>query len=687
MIIIGVDTGGTFTDVAVVESASGKLWISKVSSTPTDPSQAFFDGIESALEVAEAKSDVVALVSHGTTVATNAIIEGKGASAALITTAGFRYVLDIGRHDVPRGAGLYLWEKPERPITPDQVFEVTERLDPLGNVLIPLNEANVRAVAAQIREAGAKAVGVCTLFSYINENHERRIAEILAEELPNVPVSLSCDVLPEFREYERAMLTALNASVMPLMSGYIRRVREGLDSRGIASPFTIMKSNGGVSSAHTIAQTPIYTAMSGLAAGVLGACFVGRSSNFKDLISLDIGGTSTDVAICPNATPTLTADFEIGSFPIKSPSVDVRTIGAGGGSIAAILANGSLTVGPASAGADPGPVCYGRGGFQPTVTDAQIALGRLPESLAGGKLILNAELARDAIKNTIADRLSLSMEQAANGIIEILTHNIAGAVREVSIERGYDPTDYALIAFGGAGPLHAIRLAEVLDMRTVVFPRYPGVLSALGLLGTPLRQDYVATVRQSGPSYDFAALTKAFEGIETSAHRWFDSERMSGELRQIERFIDVRYPHQGSELQIALNPKIPIGPESLEEVEAAFHKQHKQLYGYAMEESPVQLVNVRLAAIGKLPPLALPRAPSNKQEIASSGSRRVYIDDASGYVVCQAVNRDTLNVGAVVIGPALIDQLDTTVFIRPEWTAKVDDDGNLVAIRDEEVLQ
>jgi N-methylhydantoinase A len=473
MIVVGVDTGGTFTDVTAAEPETGGVWITKISSTPDDPSQAFLAGVEQALALAEARSDEISLIAHGTTVATNAIIENKGARAALITTEGFRYVLDLGRHDVPRSANLYRWRKPERPITPDLIFEVFERIDADGSVLEPLDEGSVRQAAAAIRRAGVRSVAICTLHSYVNPAHERRIAEIIAEELPDILLSLSCDVLPAFREYERTMLTAMNSSVMPLMSGYVRRIRDGLRERGIEAPFTIMKSNGGVSGSDTIAAQPVYTAMSGLAAGVLGACMVGRAANLHDLISLDIGGTSTDVAICSGARPTLTAEIEINSFPMKAPSVDVKTIGAGGGSIAAILPNGSLAVGPESAGAEPGPVSYGRGGFQPTVTDAQVVLGRLPTELAGGQLVLRPELARDAIQRQIADRLSLTLEQAANGIVEILTYNIAGAVRAVSIERGYDPTQYALIAFGGAGPLHGVRLAEILGMPTVVFRGIP----------------------------------------------------------------------------------------------------------------------------------------------------------------------------------------------------------------------
>jgi len=684
MIMVGVDTGGTFTDITAAEPESGRLWITKISSTPNDPSQAFLTGIDRALALAEVRSDEISLIAHGTTVATNAIIENKGARVALVTTKGFRYVLDLGRHDVPRSANLYRWRKPERPITPDLIFEVTERLGSGGEVLVPLDEQSVRNAAAAIREADIRAVAICTLHSYANPMHERRIADIIAAEIPGVLLSLSCDVLPAFREYERTMLTAMNSSVMPLMSGYVRRIRDGLRERGIEAPFTIMKSNGGVSSSETIAAQPVYTAMSGLAAGVLGACMVGRAANLRDLISLDIGGTSTDVSICPDAIPTLTAEIEINSFPMKAPSIDVKTIGAGGGSIAAILPNGSLAVGPESAGADPGPVSYGRGGFQPTVTDAQIVLGRLSTELAGGQLVLRPELARDAIQHQIADRLSLTLEQSANGIIEILTYNIAGAVRAVSIERGYDPTQYALIAFGGAGPLHGIRLAEILGMITVVFPRYPGVLSALGLLGTPLRQDYVRTCLQMGPHYNVGVMATAFADIEGAAQRWFDGEHMAPQHRRIERLVDVRYPHQGYELQVPIAGEGPLDLAAMRQVEQAFQDLHKRLYGYTMDGSAVQVVNVRVAAIGTLPTLQLPALKTGSSDTATYGTRRVYVDDVVGYVVCPAYRRDALGARAVIVGPAVVDQLDSTVFLRPGWQATVDQIGNLIATRKED---
>ena len=681
-VVIGVDTGGTFTDLVAADTTTGRLTILKVPSTPVDPSRAVLDGVTSVLPRAEAGPKDVRLIAHGTTVATNAILENKGTRAALLVTRGFRYVLDNGRQDVPRGVNLYRWKKPERPITPDLIFEVRERMAPDGTVLEPLNEDDVSAAAARIRAAGVASVAVCTLHSYANPAHEQRIGELLATELPGVFLTLSSDVLPAFREYERTMLTAMNAAVMPLMSGYVLRISDGLKARDINAPFTIMKSNGGVSGAATIATQPVYTALSGLAAGVQGACMVGKAAGYPNLISLDIGGTSTDVAICPQGEPVLVPETEIGTLPLKIQSVDVRTIGAGGGSIATVLPNGSLLVGPESAGADPGPVCYGRGGTRPTITDAQVVLGRLPENLAGGTLMLDRRLASEAIALNVAAPLSLTLEQAANGMIEILTHNIAGAVRAVSIERGHDASRYALIALGGAGPLHALRLAEVLRMNTVVFPRYPGVLSALGLLATPLRQDYVRTCRQSGPDFDVSVLSTALRQIETAASTWFDRENMAPEHRQIVRYLDVRYPNQGHELQMTLPGTDDVAMDAMRQVEQDFHDLHERLYGFAIRSSPIHVMSVRIAAIGTAARLELPRQPRTNSAIAHpSSERRVYIDDATGYRTCAAYARDAIPVGATLDGPCVVDQPDSTIYLRPGWQANADTYGNLIAQR------
>lgn len=677
MILIGVDTGGTFTDIAAADMALGKLWIGKVASTPSDPSRAFLAGISEAKRHA---AGTVGVVAHGTTVATNAILENKGARAALIVTRGFRHMLDIGRHDIPRDVNMFRWAKPERPITADLVFEVDERIDPSGAVLKPLDEASLAEALEAVRKCAAESVAISLLHSYANPAHEERVAAALREALPGLEVCLSSAVLPAFREYERTLLTAMNAKVMPLMGGYVRRVRSGLRDAGIAAPFFIIKSNGGISGAEVVAEQPVYTAMSGLAAGVVGACMVGRAAGFPDLISLDIGGTSTDVALCPGGEPVVGPETQIGQLPLKAPSVDVRTIGAGGGSIASVRQNRSLVVGPESAGADPGPVAYGSGGLEPTVTDAHAALGHLPGELAGGKIVLRPDLARKALQQRVADRLGLSVDDAAHGVLEILNHNIAGAIRAVSIERGYDPASHALVAFGGAGPLHACALAEILGMPVVIFPRYPGVLSALGLLATPLRQDYILTCWETGPDYDLGRLTHAFERLEKQANAWFDAESLPPAQRRFERMLDARYLQQGYEIQVPVAPEhYPLDAARMAKVEAAFHELHKRLYGYARFGSPVQIVNVRLCAIGELPRFQMSKLAATGSAPKPAGERRMLLERDAGHVLVPAYQRDALGPGAVLAGPCVVDQLDTTVLLGSRWSASVDAYGNLVA--------
>src|SRR5262250_2060134 len=490
---LAIDVGGTFTDITFADAATGATWVAKTPSTPEDLSAGFMTSIRKVLGLAGRTPADVLRVLHGTTTATNAILEGKTPPTAHVTTAGFKYVLEIGRHDIPRHGNLYGWSKPVRPITPDRVFEVTERLDVDGSVLTRLDEEEARAVARQLAQLGIPSVAVVFLHAYANPAHEQRMQAILAEECPGVLVSLSSEVLPQFREFERSMATALNAAVMPPVSRYVGVLREALDAEGVAAPLLIMKSDGGVTSAATCVRQPVQTVLSGPAAGVVGAVSVGRSAGFGDIISIDVGGTSADICLIRNGRPEVTKDGMIGPFPMKLPIVDIHTIGAGGGSIAAVTSAGRLTVGPRSAGAEPGPVCYRRGGLEPTVTDAHLVLGRIPAALLGGELPLDVPAARAAIDGRIGRPLHLSVEEAAAGIVEIIDNAMARAIRTVSVGRGHDPRRFALVAFGGAGPLHACRLAELLEIPAVVIPPRPGVLSTWGLLDTDIRATFVRT--------------------------------------------------------------------------------------------------------------------------------------------------------------------------------------------------
>src|SRR5215469_2280589 len=579
---LAIDVGGTFTDITFADAATGATWIAKTPSTPGNLADGFIAAIRKVLaQAGRAPSDILR-VFHGTTTATNAILEGKTPPTALVTTAGFKYVLEIGRHDIPRHGNLYGWSKPVRPITPDRVLEVTERVDAAGTVLTPLDEDEARSVARQLSQLGVPAVAVVFLHAYANRAHEERMHAILAEEYPGVLVSLSSEVLPQFREFERSMATALNAAVMPPVSRYVSVLRDALDGDGVRAPLLIMKSDGGVTSAPTCVRQPVQTVLSGPAAGVIGAVSVARAAGFGELVSIDVGGTSADICLVRGSRPEITKDGMIGPFPLKLPMLDIHTIGAGGGSIASVSSAGRLSVGPRSAGAEPGPVAYGRGGTEPTVTDAHLVLGRIPPALLGGELPLQLEAARNAIAERIGRPLGLGVEEAAAGIVEILDNAMARAIRTVSVGRGHDPRRFALVAFGGAGPLHACRLAELLDIPAVIVPPRPGVLSTWGLLDTDIRATFVRTAsvaerRVAGA--DMTSLESAWTDLEAQAQAWLDGEHVPRDRQRFERSADLRYEHQSFELTCPVGAG-PLTRARLEELLATFHSEHRRLYTY-----------------------------------------------------------------------------------------------------------
>ena len=683
---LAIDVGGTFTDITFTDAASGGLWVAKTPSTPGDLSAGFITAVRKVLALAGRTPGDVLRVFHGTTTATNAILEGKTPPTALVTTSGFKYVLEIGRHDIPRHGNLYGWSKPTRPITPERVFEVSERLDVDGSVLTPLDELAARSLARQIGQLGIPAVAVVFLHAYANPAHEQRMQAILAEEHPGVLVSLSSEVLPQFREFERTMATALNAAVMPPVSRYVSVLSAALHREGVQAPLLIMKSDGGVTSAATCVRQPVQTVLSGPAAGVVGAVSVGRSAGFADIISIDVGGTSADICLVREGRPEVTKDGMIGPFPLKLPIVDIHTIGAGGGSIAAVTGAGRLTVGPRSAGAEPGPVCYGRGGGEPTVTDAHLILGRIPAALLGGELPLDVTAAREAMGARIGRPLGLGVEEAAAGVIEIIDNTMARAIRTVSVGRGHDPRRFALVAFGGAGPLHACRLAELLDIPTVVIPSRPGVLSTWGLLDTDIRATFVQTVgvvqrRLADADSAVPELQAAWAQLEGQGQAWLDGEQVSRERQRFERAADLRYEHQSFELTCPLGEG-PVTAARLAALVATFHAEHRRLYSYDLPAAPVELVNLRLTAVGALPRRE-PHAPptgANRLADARLGSRPVYFRGA-GFVQAPAYARDRLAPGMAFDGPALIEQSDATSLIGPAFHARVDSAHNLLVER------
>ena len=677
---VAIDIGGTFTDIALLDRRDGTIWNAKTPSTPDDPARAFMAGIEEALTLAKLGSDALGHVFHGTTVATNLILEGKGAAAALLTTAGFKHVLEIGRHDIPRKANMYSWIKPRRPVPPERIHEVPGRLDHRGSEIEPLDEAAVRDAARAIKAEGVRAVAICFLHSYADARHERRARELLLEEMPDALVSISAEVLPVFREYERSMATILNVYVMPAVSTYVGKLEHRLEQERIAAPLLLMRSNGGVAGADTMRREPVQTALSGPAAGVMGAVFVGGLAGFKDLITIDIGGTSADISLVRNGEPRMTVEGRIGEWPLNLPMIDINTIGAGGGSIARVTPTGALSVGPDSAGAVPGPVCYGHGGTEPTVTDANLALGRLTPALLNGRIRLDRASAERAIRDRVGHPLGLDLARAARGILSIIDNNMVGAIRVVSVERGHDPRDFALLAFGGAGPLHAASLARLLGIKTILVPPAPGVLSALGLLVASVKSEFARTSLQRPPHYDLARMAQIFAELQAQAEAWLEHERIPGEHRVIRWQASLRYLHQGFELTVPWSGN-RVDAASVERTIAAFHALHEQLYTFNQPDTPVEIVTLRVGAEGGLPKPALRELPGgNDCAAAIVGEQLVDFDGEAR--PAPIYERSRLGAGNLLRGPAIIRQLDSTTVLSPGQRAEVHAFGSLVIEED-----
>ena len=680
---IAVDVGGTFTDIVLCDLATNAQWVHKTPSTPDDPSVGFMRGLSEILRAHGVDPGDVAHVFHGTTIATNAVLENRGASVGLVVTEGFRYVLEIARHGTPRLANPNTWVKPQRPVQPRNCLEVDERTAFDGAILAPLDEEAVRAAARHFAGEKIAAVAVAFLHSYANPTHERRAREILQEEFPGVAVSLSSEVLPVYREYERAITTVLNAYVTPRVSRYIDNLKRSLDAFGARGSFSIMKSNGGLIGADTAVQQPVSTALSGPAAGVMATTQIAEATGVEHCISFDMGGTSTDVSLLQKRQPGLTLNGKLGEWPVQLPMLDIATIGCGGGSIAEVSPYGSLTVGPASAGADPGPACYGKGGIRPTVTDANLVLGRIGENIAGGQLSLDRDLADAAMRGSVARPLGLEVAQAASGVLRIANNAMVGAIRNISLERGYDPRDFALVAYGGAGPMHAIDVANLLGIRTVVVPPHPGIASAYGLLVADFKNDYARTFLQQAPHYDLDGMAAIYANLEREGRDWLQGEGAPGDSHALLRSADLRYAHQGSELTVPYRRAV-VNEEGLTEMLGEFHSQHRQLYGFSLDQ-PVEIVTLRVTASGQLGAVRMPAIPT--RSVNSDGGiverRQVYFDEWGASDLCPVYGRAALNPGAKVAGPAILEGTDATVVINPGWVARVDQFGNCIMSAEE----
>ena len=671
---VGVDIGGTFTDIVTVRD--GDVRVTKTPSTPSAPEAGVVDGLGKSRDRNGFEPENVSFLSHGTTVATNAVLEGTWADTALVTTEGFRDVLEIGRQNRP---DIYDFqaEKPEPIVPRDRRFEIPERVDERGGVLRELDDEDVRRLARDVGELDVDSVAVCLLFAFENDDHERRIADGLRESDLDVSVSLSSDVLPEIREYERTLTTALNAALKPVVGRYLDELESELRDYGVETDLKIMQSNGGLITASAAGTRPVNTLLSGPAGGVRGAAYVADRCGVDDIITMDMGGTSCDVSLVRGGEPLVSTDVRVGDYTVGVPMIDIHTVGSGGGSIAWIDKGGALRVGPRSAGADPGPVSYGRGGTEPTTTDAHLHLGRLdPDRFLSGELDAEIDDVRRAFDETLGDPLGMDARAAAQGVLDVANASMQRALRVVSVERGYDPRDFSLVAFGGAGPLHACTLADELDIPRVIVPPTAGVLSALGLLISDVMYDYSASRVRRWDEVETAALGEGFADLRGRGERRLDAEDVPPDRRRYERTADLRYVGQSFELSVPV-PSGEIDGDALDSVVAEFHERHERRYGHADPEEPVELVTLRLRARGRVetPDLAPPAVEGSAEDAVREVRTVTYDGDDRE---TEIYDRSKLPPETAFDGPAVVEGPESTAVVHPGQTVEVDSDGNLV---------
>jgi len=676
---IGIDTGGTFTDIVSVDSGSGAMRVTKVASTPANPAIGLVRGVRAILAQSGDRTNDVAGLAHGTTVATNALLQGQISALGLIVTAGFRHIIEIARQSVPEGYGnSYFWVKPERIVPLHFVREVGGRLNFRGEELRPLDVESVRAAARFFRSHGVHAIGVCLIHSYANPDHERRVAEILAEEYPDCTLSLSSIVLPEYREYERAVTTLVDAFVKPYMARYLQRVQDELGDGLRDKPFLVMQSSGGLASADQIVRKPITTALSGPAAGVLGSAVVAEIAGFPDVVTLDAGGTSTDLCLIEGGKPQVTNGGAVGAFPVRIPMIDIETIGTGGGSIAWISREGHLKVGPKSAGAEPGPMCYPNGGDEPTITDANLVLGRIPPALIGGGIALDVARSRAGLA-ALAKRLpgAMSVEQLAHGIIEIANWNQANAIRQMTIQRGIDPRGFALLAFGGAGPAQSPAVMDLLGMKACIVPPNPGNLSAFGLLAVDWRTDHIVTKVMHEDAIELATVATVYTSLEKEAIETLERDGIDPERIRAVREADIRYVGQSMEVRVAA-PAGPIDATFLSSLIGAFHAAHLRTFGYNYAgQQKVELVNFCVSGFGLIERPALPKLALRDGAMPTRKSvAPVYFDGA--FRDTPAFDRAALPPGFQLDGPAIVQEFGSTTVVFPAQTLDVDPHGILI---------
>ncbi|MBI2989327.1 MAG: hydantoinase/oxoprolinase family protein [Deltaproteobacteria bacterium] len=679
---VTVDTGGTFSDFVFFNEETGKISITKVSSTPKEPFQAVLNGVQELLDQGVAAKDI-SFFCHGTTVGTNTLLEGKGAKTGLLVTAGFRGIYEVMEQTRGYGPATYdlFFEKPKLLAPPYYTEEIPERVDFRGEVLKPIDiESSLQAIRG-LKQKKVESVAVCLLFSFLNPSHELKIKEIMEKEFPEATLSLSYEILPQIREFYRMSTTVINAYIAPVVGRYLGRLERSLREKGVTTPkLYIMQSNGGVSTFQGSAKKPAATVLSGPAGGVIASLGISQRAGIKNIITFDMGGTSCDVALISDGNPVITTQGRINQRPISLPMLDIHTVSAGGGTIARIDAVGGLQVGPDSAGADPGPICYGHGGQEVTITDANLVLGVLnPDKFLGGKMKLNKPKAEKLVEEKIARPLGLNLLQAADGILKIINVKMEEAIKAVSSQRGYDIRDFTLVAFGGGGPMHAGKIALDLGVPSLLIPFAPGVTSALGLLMSDVKHDYVRSKLAALKEIDPEEVNRLFSQIMDQARADLRSEGFNDNEMALQTFLDLRYAGQGYELTVP-SPMPPFKAADIDLMRQRFDSQHEQAHGHKAESEPVELVSLRLVSTGLVPQAKLSpvRSTGKKLAAAKSGERKIFFGKEHGMLNCHIYSRELLEPEHKITGPAVIEQMDTTTVIHPEQEATVDSYRNLI---------
>jgi len=675
---IGVDVGGTFTDFTLLNENTGELKFHKVPSTPEDPSQAIDRGLSELTKFYDVSAFEIEYFGHGTTVALNMLLERRAPTIGLLTTKGFRDVIEIGRQTRPHLYDYTLKRAPSLARRVDRK-EITERITADGSILTPIDMEEVELAVKQLRTRSIKAVAICFLHAYLNPDHEILAGEVVRRLMPNAFISLSCEVLPEFREYERASTTVVNAYVGPKMQDYLVRLEKNLTRNNVITSPHIMHSNGGMLTVKTAAKLPVRTCLSGPAAGVVGAATIASSAGYNNILAFDVGGTSTDVSLVLDGQPLFTSERTVAGYPVKSPAIDVAAIGAGGGSIAWIDGGGALKVGPHSAGASPGPVAYGLGGEHVTLTDANLILGRLnPSTLLAGNIALDFEKAYVKMESQISNPLDLSVEAAATGIIKIASSGIARAIRGVASAKGNSPSEFSLFAYGGAGPLCAADVNEEVGCPRIIIPPAPGTLCARGILLSDLSFDFVRSVLVIAEEDGWEAVMNNLEVLKEQANKLFINDEVIPSARSFKYYLEARYKGQSYELRIPLPGQIKSNP--LVEFIAAFHAEHKKEFGYELLERPIEIVNCRLEAVGKTSKPISEKATQNKTEPEVKETREVYFGSAFGWKETPVYERAGISHRSKVIGPAVIEEMSSTTILPPNYEATVDNRANLILV-------